>query len=74
MIVTVFDDLVHIAGIEDTVEEDMRFSRLAELEARALRKGIGTALLGLSFAIFLHLWNLLIKFYVCAFILNLLFI
>lgn len=74
MLVTIPDDLVHIARIEDAVEEDMRLSRLAELEARALRKGIGIILLGLTFAVFLHLWNLLIKFYVCAIILNLLFI
>ena len=74
MIVAILDHLVHIARIKDAVEEDMWLSRLAELEALALGKRIEVGILGLAFAVFLHLWNLLIKFYVCAFILNLLFI
>ena len=74
MIVAILNHLVHITRIKDAVEEDVWLSRLVELEALALRKRIGVGLLGLTFAFFLHLWNLLIKFYVCAFILNLLFI
>lgn len=74
MIVAIPDHLVHIARIKDAVEEDVWLSRLVELEALALREGIGVGILGLAITFFLHLWNLLIKFYVCAFILNLLFI
>lgn len=74
MVVAIPEYLVHIARIKDTIEEDMWLSWLAELEALALRKRIWVRILGLTFTFFLHLWNLLIKFYVCAFILNLLFI